>query len=442
LHRSGRHLTWYWLPLAALALSGTLPVEAQEGPQPILIAQFSFSNPGARSLGLGGAFVALADDATAAWANPAGLVQIARPEVSIEGRHWRYSTLFTVGGRISGQPTGIGLDTTAGLRTERSESDATGLAFLSFVYPAERWSVAIYRHVFAKMDTQAQTQGLFGETDCCVIRYLDQRNRSSLRIVSYGFSAAYRVTDQLSLGLGLVYYDSRGEIESDLYFWDDLEDPMGSGTSYRQDRFAFGQTLFVDGWSIDVSGGLLWKIDRHWSLGARYRQGPQLMMGGQARVGQILDLGVPPGSTVPLGFNEQVEFPDNLGLGVAYRTTDGRLTVGFEWDRVTYSDPLESLGIDDQFIDDADEVRLGGEWAFVDSEPLLALRAGIWHDPDHLTQAKGNADEFTRALLQPGEDELHFTLGFGAAFENFQIDGALDLAESVETFSISAIYSF
>ena len=45
--------------------------------------QFSFPNPGARSMGLGGAFVALADDATAALANPAGLVQLAAPEVSI-----------------------------------------------------------------------------------------------------------------------------------------------------------------------------------------------------------------------------------------------------------------------------------------------------------------------------------------------------------------------
>ena len=44
--------------------------------------QVSFSNPGARSLGFGGAFVALDDDATAAFANPAGLVQLSRPEVS------------------------------------------------------------------------------------------------------------------------------------------------------------------------------------------------------------------------------------------------------------------------------------------------------------------------------------------------------------------------
>jgi hypothetical protein len=41
-------------------------VRAQEVIEPAMV------NPGARSLGLGGAFVALADDATAAYANPAG----------------------------------------------------------------------------------------------------------------------------------------------------------------------------------------------------------------------------------------------------------------------------------------------------------------------------------------------------------------------------------
>ena len=54
---------------------------AQGGPTTI---QLSFSNPGARSLGFGGAFVALADDATAAFANPAGLAQLTKPELSVE----------------------------------------------------------------------------------------------------------------------------------------------------------------------------------------------------------------------------------------------------------------------------------------------------------------------------------------------------------------------
>ena len=91
--------------------------------QQIVTLEFSFSNPGARSMGLAGAFVALADDATAAYANPAGLVQLVEPEVSLEGRVWSYSTPFIVGGRADGVPTGIGLDTIPGLVEGESTAD-------------------------------------------------------------------------------------------------------------------------------------------------------------------------------------------------------------------------------------------------------------------------------------------------------------------------------
>jgi len=417
--------------------------EAQESPQPILATQFSFSNPGARSLGLAGAFVAVADDATAAWANPAGLVQITRPEVSVEGRHWEYSTPFVVSGRVSGEPSGSGLDTNPGLYTERIDSDATGLAFLSFVYPRNRWSLAVYRHIFANLETQGATQGLFaGEGDCCQQRFLDQLNRSSLNVVSYGLSAAYRISDSVSLGLGLVYYDTAIEIQSDFYLWDDLDNPAGSGTSFLSERFVAGQTLYADDTSLKYSGGILWKVDDHWSLGARFRLGPEFTMRGTGRVGTALDIGVPPGAIIDLGFSETSELPDNYGLGAAYRSSDGRLTVGFEWDRVTYSQTLEGLELDDQETDDANELRLGGEWVFLQTKPLLALRAGVWRDPDHQARANENADDYTRALLQPGEDELHFSLGVGAAFKRFQIDGALDFSDSVNTVSLSTIYSF
>jgi long-subunit fatty acid transport protein len=126
---------------------------AQGGPTTI---QFSFSNPGARSLGLGGAFAAIADDATAAFANPAGLTQLTRPEVSIEGRQWRYSTPFAVGGRVSGEPTGIGLDTP--IRTGVSEFDSTSLSFLSFVYPGRDWTLAVSRHQSARFEASAVTR--------------------------------------------------------------------------------------------------------------------------------------------------------------------------------------------------------------------------------------------------------------------------------------------
>ena len=83
--------------LAAVSLLASLcagaGLEAQ-GSQVNL--EFSFSNPGARSLGLGGAFAALADDATAAYANPAGLVQLVRPEVSLNKNYKHLRRLLRV----------------------------------------------------------------------------------------------------------------------------------------------------------------------------------------------------------------------------------------------------------------------------------------------------------------------------------------------------------
>ena len=48
--------------------------------------QFNFINPGARALGLGGAYIAAADDATAAEANPAALHYVKRQELFGEYR--------------------------------------------------------------------------------------------------------------------------------------------------------------------------------------------------------------------------------------------------------------------------------------------------------------------------------------------------------------------
>jgi long-subunit fatty acid transport protein len=261
-------------------------------------------------------------------------------------------------------------------------------------------------------------------------------------VISYGLSGAYRVTDSVSLGLGLVYYDSAMEIQSDFYLWDDLDDPFGSSTSYLPERFVAGLTLFADDRSLSYTGGVLWRISSQWSLGARFRLGPELTLRAESRVGSALDLALPPGAIIDLRVEEKVELPDNYGFGVAYRSTDGRLTIGFEWDRVTYADAHESLGIPDQETDDADELRLGGEWVFLQAKPLLAVRAGLWHDPDHQARANERANDFNRALLQPGDDELHYALGVGVAFKSWQLDGSVDLSVSVDTASLSAIYSF
>ncbi len=167
------------------------------------------SNPGARSLGLGGAFVALADDATAAFANPAGLAQLIRPEFSIEGRRRSFSTPYTAGGRAAGEPTGMGLDTTSGLRTGESTEDVSGISFLSYVYSRNNWSLALYRHQLANFESTTETEGLFGEAPPTLptFRPPDQRTAVNVEITAYGLAGAYRVTESLFLGVGISYFE-------------------------------------------------------------------------------------------------------------------------------------------------------------------------------------------------------------------------------------------
>ena len=135
--------------------------------------------------------------------------------------------------------------------------------------------------------------------------------------------------------------------------------------------------------------------------------------------------------------------PDFFGLGFAYRALDGRLTVSFQWDRIEYSSIVESLGFDDRAIDDVNELHLGAEYVFLHLKPIVALRLGIWHEPDH--QIRATPDEtnlFDQALLRRGDDETHYAAGLGLVFESIQVDLGVDFADRVDTVSLSAIYNF
>lgn len=222
------------LLLLAATLLAPVSTAGQEPPRPVVNLQFNFSVPGARSLGFGGAFVRLADDATTAFANLAGLVQLVRPEVSIEGRRTSYSTPYIETGRVEGSPSGFGIDNTVGLRTARSDEVVSGLSFLSVAYPRARWSVAFFRHQMADFELSSETQGLFaGGTNCCQERYFDYRTSNDFDFVNYGLSGAYRVSETLSLGLGVTYVDASLIAVTDA-FWID-EDSVAAVFSPNSD---------------------------------------------------------------------------------------------------------------------------------------------------------------------------------------------------------------
>ena len=426
-----------------LLLGGLLAPAGVAAQDLIVPLQFSFSDPGARSMGFGGAFVALADDATAAFANPAGLVQLGRPEVSIEGRRWSYSTPFTEGGRVEGLPSGFGIDNTVGLRTARSQDTLDGVSFLSLAYPRGKWSLAVFRHQLANFEFSSETQGLFGGgTDCCQARSYDQRATTDLRSVSYGISGAYRIHERLDLGFGVIYHEASLASQATLFLPDDDSvQSVFAPNSYLPERLLVSQSVSGNDTDWGLIGGFLWRLSDSWRIGGVYRQGPGLAISNELTAGEAVDLGVPPGGVLSRTAGPSIEFPWVLGLGLAYRAPDGGLTVSFQWGHIEYSKIVESAGLTDRTVDDADELHLGAEYVFLHSTPIVAVRLGAWRDPDH--QLRATADEpLIRALLPRGQDQMHYAVGLGLAVKSFQIDVGVDFADRVKTVSVSGIYSF
>src|SRR5262249_59586795 len=106
------------LVVSALALA--TPALTQDllkvGPTPL---EYNFAPPGARSLAMGASFLGLADDATAAASNPAGLTILTKPEVSA---HFRYSSYDNVAP-----------DTVLGTGTTTFTDEVGSPSFFSFV---------------------------------------------------------------------------------------------------------------------------------------------------------------------------------------------------------------------------------------------------------------------------------------------------------------------
>jgi long-subunit fatty acid transport protein len=425
--------------LGLISLLIPVQVSAQQAVIPL---QLSFSDPGARSAGLGGAFVALADDATAAFANPAGLVQLVKPEISIEARNWSHSIPYTASGRVEGEPSGLGLDVTSGITRSKATYDTTGLSFLSLVWPTGDWSFALFRHQYADLEFSGETQGLFGGEECCPERWFDQQMHSIQDVVSYGLSAAYRFSDRFSVGLGLTYFDVRMESLTKEYLWDvDSESGIYGPATFLPERLALTEYLFIDDSDWTFSGGFLWNVSDRWRVGGVYRQGFEVGIGNDIIAGVAIDYGVPPGTVIIRNRGVPTEFPDVYGLGFSYRGLEERLTLSFQWDRVGYSSIPQSIELDDQTIDDADEFHFGAEYVFFESTPVVALRLGAWLDPDHQMYAIVD-DPYMQAVLPQGDDEWHYTAGLGIAMRRFQVDLAADLSDRLNTISLSAIYNF
>jgi long-subunit fatty acid transport protein len=441
---------------------------------------FDFSLPGARSRAIGGAFVAVADDATAAYSNPAGLTLLFRPEISIEGRLWSTTNRAASRGHAFGPATGIGVDNINRLEEDSFHNLTGGLSFLSYVHPLrDRFAIGVFYHQLARYRMDRQIEGPF--FDCrggfrvdvlqasepfCEPHAIDGVDRefpklqsTALDIRSVGSSFAYDHEPwRLSIGGGFqVYHFS---IDSTNTVFNARDSLKYQPANYDSENVDLVSRQFGTDNRLAFNAGLLWNMSSQWVIGASFRQGPAFEFSTDTERGRAS--GAPgehlPPPEEPPSFN----VPDTYGLGVLYRPS-GLWRLSFEYDRVQYHQLIDDFG-NTAFVpgspegavvearmrlNDSNEIRFGGEYLMLLPENrALSFRGGIWHDPSH--QQYFDGDPVTGlpaprwAILHPRRDgSVHVTGGIGfVTRRHFQLDAAVDFSDVVDTLSISTVLRF
>ena len=427
------------------ATVGVSTASAQVDYEIMASLQFNFSNPGARSLAMAGALTGAGDDATGAWTNPGGLTNITRPEVGVELRGFTFDTPFVSGGRFSGTAANVGADTTNNLLLGNSTDKTRSLSFVSAVVPKSRFAFAIYRTEVANFETNIATDGaFFNDPVDGNSRAFPYAGNLEVKISNFGGSAAFRVTDQVSLGVGLSAYDFELDSASTRF------GAFGSGTapgSFLGPALRTTNNVnsreFISGedTSFGINIGASVNPNEKVRFGASYRQGPKFDLEYHRENA---------GGNVIGDFQEsQFKVPDVLAFGVLFKPASP-LNVTVDFRRVMYSQLTSEMGAgfggdpEDYVVDDGNEIRAAAEYLFTNlPSPIsaLAIRGGVWHDPDHRIRYVGPFSTDT-VLYFEGDSEIHFTGGAGIVFEKFQFDIGFDRSELVKTFSASAVLRF
>lgn len=451
--------------VAVVAACASAPARAVTDEEIFRDFRFNFINPGGRSLGLGGAFVALADDATAAQANPAGLVRLAKPEFFGEFRLANFDA-SDVTQNIEQTPGRF-----AEITASTDPTTDTNASFLAYAYPGRRVSFGFSRQEL--LHSRAQTRNRFEVVDNNTAApdntgFVDGSGNIALRVVNYNASLGFAIGEKFSLGITATYGQLNQESEVSNLYSDLFVDPDVRVVEVWRTEARDSDT------DVTFTVGFLWKVVERLSIGGVYRQGgdyeiPNRLSSGVDDAGSIaffpsLVFTNACGATYTTGatctFTNEFHLPDTYSLGVGWRPTD-QITVAFEAERIAYSDLLEGflprMNIltffrpDDNAaftVDDQTNLRLGAEYVTTAGKTPVAIRLG-WHtDKDGRIRAnfadQPNPFFFSNNDTFPGREDLnHFTGGVGLVFgNNFQLDTAIDYSKDSLELVASFIHRF
>jgi len=404
--------------IICILLPGSKVISADEA----LVEKFNIAssspNPvgsGARAMGMGGAFIAVADDATAASWNPAGLTQLRKPEFSIVYSHFNRSEEID----FSNHP-------------ESSTSPSVSsddLNYLSVAYPFtlcnRNMIVSLnYQLLYEfKNDINTNYHEKYANNKNYAQRVIDVHQEGKLRTLSPAY--AIQVTPHLSLGATFNVWTNN-------LFWSNgwTNRKVTNVRDFHGNKLYSRYTIqqyerYSDFSGFNMNFGFLWNINKFLSLGAVLKT-PFTADINYERVDETSKLQFQPklyGAKTVFKTRDKVDLhmPLSYGFGLACRFSDA-YTMSLDvyvtdWSNYILEDSkgqrislITNESSRDSHVKDTTQVRLGAEYLFILTNMVIPVRAGLFYDPE---PAEGHPQDF-----------WGFSLGTGISIKNVILDCA------------------
>lgn len=356
------------------------PLCADQTPFGLIIAQqlrnsFTLVGSGARAAGMGNTFTAVADDATAASFNPAGLAQLVEPEASVvvdylslQDRHLNF----------------LSLDQAPVLKLSDTKVDFrnTSFNFLSVTVPfkmaSRQFSVQFSTQKVVDFSYRGDRE--FKEIDpvADVINILDQDSRQGGDIRVYSASLAAETTHRMLLGMTLNRWIGNWDFTS-----------INAETFQNQpvkEYLTYSQQNALRGWNFDL--GMLLRY-KYLNVGLRYRTSFTADFNFDAQIDTNIETPFRPSPHTAT----KLQWPSTLSVGLALKPTDRLLIAAdfgrTDWSKMTFALPdggtrinfFDLLAKNKTLSTVSNDWHAGTEYLFLAGSAVIPVRAGWLREP-------------------------------------------------------------
>lgn len=382
----------------------------------------SLNSIGPKAGAMGGAFIGQADDATAVYWNPAGLVgQKATFSASMVDPYLFPSYKYDA----------LGIDT----KVDDIHFPSPHI-FANYAKDRFAWGFGLFvPHGLGVEWDGGDLLALNGPQTFEAAPGMILNNNSygkefnwlaEISMLTVSSSAAYQVTDKFNVGFTVnIHHGSmtleRGENRVNNFTGASTPDEQGMlDTQYEEE---------VNGSGTSFGFGLQYTPIEDLSIGLTYRSPSVVALTGDAKFTKlpvVTEDGVLVETTHELYIVRDFKLPFWIGLGTSWRANekwtfnlDGHLTRWSSYDKMVSQIVMEE-GTENLLThmewEDALQIRVGTEYKATDA---LALRAGYFYDP-------APAPDETTNILFPSSTNHNATIGGGYTYRNVTLDLGLE----------------